>query len=616
MLQIERDFDVYLKFKCTLHVDESTKEFLNKEVTMVQCETVPPIESVSISKQKNEDSQASLADISDNKESPGSVNSNPQLFHLNPSRLSIMSSVSSSSSASSAASLAAKLNLRNHFTMPVGPAKHAKKHSPDVSSTINNKQTLDETYEHLTREWKNHRLIVTSILNCINAELSSGAGVNAAVPMDAYVNVSNERLDDHHHHRHSLSEKSNMRSSTPEVPLSSFELINTPKSTNKNKGTKRPRSKSTKSTAQSSSESSSKNTLDVNAPILHAVSKVDTDVGMSPSRKKLKVESSSSNTPVNDADLSTSSLPQNAPMDDMIGKNVFAKWSDNSYYPGTVGDRVKAKYKINFFDGKSKMLIPDFVIQIPKILKEGLSVYAINQTTGYGSCGIIIDVQANPNDENVYYIVETDEGERLRVQVQDLFLSADQAQVLKEDFNSEGKGSVPSTPKSLGQVTLDNMVEGTRRSKRIGTPVFSTPKSRSNTGASGSTSKLKAEPSVSGMSDKKPKKERSAFSDVESVSSDSNAETAIFRSEDKFFVLRGVQKEIIGTPYQQIVKGPQSRIKGKPRSKKRDKMEDERTIETLGPIPSTNSNIFKGMSFLLTCVALEDLDRYLSRSTI
>jgi len=176
--------------------------------------------------------------------------------------------------------------------------------------------------------------------------------------------------------------------------------------------------------------------------------------------------------------------------------------------------------------------------------------------------------------------------------------------VLKEEVNSTGNSSLPSTPKALGQVTLDNMVDGKRRSKRIGTPLFSTPKSKGNAvRTSTSASKTKSEPSVSGMS-AKLKKEKTA-SENENMSSDSNIELTQIQDE---YLLMGVQKEISGTPYEQIEKGPQSKIKSKPRSKK--KVEDPQTIATLGPIP-TNSNIFKGMSFILTCASLETLDRYL-----
>lgn len=579
---------MYLKLKCLIHVDETTKEPVNKELTAVQCE---PVIIESLSRQKNEDSQSELADISDNKDSsPGSVNSNSHLYQLNPSRLSIMSSISSSSSASSAASLAIKLALKSgthFFPVPVGPAKHAKKSSQDTLST--DKQTLNETYDHLTREWKNHRLLTSMILNYANTELgniTTATATTATTVVDTFANVSNERLDHHH------LEKDNMRSSTPSDQSTSLKTMEDGSATPKSKAVKRPKSKLT----QINGEDGTNNTP--NKSTLH-MSATETDTPSN--RKKSKTESTEDKLLKSDMDVSANLSPRSV-LDELIGKNVFAKWSDNTYYHGTVVDRLKTKYKVKFYDGKSKMLIPEFVIPIPKILREGLSVYATTKTN-YGSCGIITNVHTSDNSDT-YYTVETDEGERLRVQVQNIFLSADQAQVLKEEMDLAGKSSLPSTPKALGQVTLDNMVDGKRRSKRIGTPLFSTPKSRSNAAeTSTSASKTKAEPSVSGMS-AKLKKKKSALSENEGMSSDSNFESVQTQDE---YVLRGVQREIIGTPYEQIVKGPQSRIKSKPRSKK--KVEDPHIIATLGPIP-TNSNLFKGMSFILSCAPLVTLDRY------
>ncbi|XP_067216525.1 uncharacterized protein [Linepithema humile] len=565
---LEREVDMYLKLKCLIIIDEKTKECMSKELIAVQCEPTLAENSSAIGKQKNEDSQGSLADISDNRDSsPGSVNTNPQLFQL-PSRLSMMSTVSSSSSASSAASLAARLALKNiPFPIPVGPAKHARKTTQEGGPLSKDKQALEEICDdRMTREWKNQHLLTTKVLNYANAELFP-AGTEACI------NVSNERLDDHHHHL----QKSSMRSSTPEAAVSELELAVTPKSTKKGKAVKRARSKITKSTAQTNGEND-------NVP-----SNSEIDVNTSPSRKKSKLENDDKLL-ISDTDVLANSSPQNTQINDLVGKIVFAKWSDKNYYPGTVIDRVKTKYKVNFYDGKSKLLIPEFVIPILKTLREGLSVYATTGADDYGSCGIIVDVQTSKcNADDVYYTVATDEGERLRVQIHDISLSADQALVLKEEMDAESKGSLPSTPKAFGQVTLDNMVDGKRRSKRIGgTPSFLTPKSRSNAaGTSGnSASKIKAEPSVSGVLTKLKK---NALSENESMSSDSNIE--VIQDE---YVLRGVQHEINGTPYEQRIKGSQNKVKSKPRSKKR-KNEDPQINADLGPIPPSNSNIFKDL---------------------
>ncbi|XP_043506794.1 uncharacterized protein LOC122527053 [Frieseomelitta varia] len=559
-LQMEKEIGIYVRMKCLLHIDEGTKEYVSKEITNVQCETIAA--EPTLSRQKNNDTSASLADISgnDNKEaSPGSVNSNPQLYQLNPSRLSFASTISSLSSVSSAASLAAKLAIRDniHFSLPRAPAKHAKRLAQDIHS-LTEKQAIDETYERLNKEWQNSRLLTTTILNFANAELAG---------TESY-NISNERIDD---------QLQKIRCSTPEVQQDVVQL-QTPKSTKKSKAVKRPKSKVAKSDDQSNG--------------VNKIPKVSSLAESTPNKKKSKMEHTSNVLP---STVNVSTKPH-VIADELIGKDVFAKWSDNNYYPGTVIDKIKMKYKVNFYDGKNKILIEDFVIPIPKVLKEGLSVYAATKNYDYGSCGIIVHAETIGNE--VYYTVETDEGEKLRVQIKDLSLSADQAQVLKEEIDLENK-NLPSTPKHLGQVTLDNMVDGKRRSKRISTPSFTTPKSRL---IQTFANRLEVEPSVSGITST-IKKERKVFTESDGVSSDSNVSMKV---DPEFSI--GIQPEIIGTPYEQVVKGPQSRIKSKSRSKK--KVDDEETIATFGPIPHTDSNLFKGMSFLLTCVTLESIDRF------
>lgn len=592
MLEREVAINMCLKLKCQMIIDEKTKECVSKEVIAVQCE--PMLGDILSGRQKNEDSQGSLADISDNRDSsPGSVNTNPQLFPL-PSRLSMMSTFSSSSG-SSAASLVTRLALKEiQFSVPVGPVKQARKIMQE--SGPKNKQTVQETYSRTTREWKNHQLLTTTVLNHANAEL-------LATGTEAYVNVSNERLDEHHHHL----QKSSMRSSTPEAAISELELTTTPKSVKKARTMKRPRSKIMKSIEQTNG----KNDISPN-------SKVDLKVDASPSRKKNKIESDNKLLISCDTDLRANSSPQNAQVDDLIGKTVFAKWSDKNYYPGKVVDRTKTKYKVNFYDGQSKFLIPEFVIPIPKTLREGLSVYATTGADDYDFCGIIIDVHTSKdNADEVYYTVETDESERLRVQISNISLSADQALLLKEQIDTESKGSLLSTPKALGQVTLDNIVDGKRRSKRIGgTPSYLTPKSRSSAvdTSSNSTNKmiqddkvstaslsssLKVEPSVSGVSTKLKKDTLS-----ENDSSDSN----VMMNQDENMLL-GTQREIHGTPYDKMIKKSQSKVKSKSRNKKRK--DDSQMIADLGPIPPSDSNIFQGMSFILTCASMESLDRYL-----
>ncbi|KAI4483795.1 hypothetical protein M0804_008055 [Polistes exclamans] len=567
-LQVEREVGVYVRLKCSLHFDESTKEILNKELTSVHCEPIGELSSLRL---KPEDASASLADISgnDNKDtSPGSVNSNPQLYQLIPSRLSLLSTVSSSSSASSAASLLAKLVSKDPlFSLPRGPAKHAKK--TVYESSASQKQSTDELYEKLTKEWKNNRLLLTAVLNYLNTELNM---------VDPLYNLNNERLDD------GLQK---LRCSTPEDQGEIVIQTTTPKSSRKNRAPKRSRCKSNRTGVQSNG--------DCKIPqkdIISTQESNDTPI----SKKKNKIDKTDSDTPSNTTTVSfTKDVSYININDELVGKEVFAKWSDNNYYPGIVTEKSKLKYKVNFYDGKNKLLIEEFIIPIPKTLKDGLSIYATTAEDDYGSCGIIVEIQNLNND--IYYLVETDEGEKVKVQIKDIFLSSDQALVLKEMYAKVN--NFPTTPKISGQISLDNMVDGKRRSKRIATPTLSTPKSKIFAGCSIEKNINISEPSVSGIPSKTKKMDSS---ENESKSSDSNLSV---KDES---LLSGIQPEIVGTPNEQIVKGPQHRIKGKSRSKK--KVENEEIVATLGPIPNNNSTLFKGMSFILTCASLEVLDRF------
>ncbi|XP_043463331.1 uncharacterized protein LOC122499211 [Leptopilina heterotoma] len=284
--------------------------------------------------------------------------------------------------------------------------------------------------------------------------------------------------------------------------------------------------------------------------------------------------------------------------DELLGKQVFAKWSDNNYYAGHVMDTNKTKYKVNFLDGKSKQLIAEFIIPISETFGNGLSVYTLTKDGDYGPCGMIVDIVETNN--KVSYVIEPDEGKKITVQIKDIFLTPDQAQVLKEEVWSEQK-SLPSTPHSITQVTLDNMVDGKRCSRR-NTSTAPTPKSKKSlTNLINKTTE--DEPFVSGVASKSKEAEKDKDVDKDGKTSDSNC--SIIDENG----VHGVQKEIPGTANEQITtKGPQSRIKGKQRNRK--KSDDQETIDLLGPIPEANSKIFDGMSFVLTCASVESIDRY------
>ncbi|XP_015110583.1 TP53-binding protein 1 [Diachasma alloeum] len=522
IIPVEKELNVVVKVKCLLQVNETTKEISGKEFLSIDFEHVPELH---LSRRRNSDVSA-LADVSDNKDpmSPGSVTSNPQPYALGPSRLSLMSSASTSSSSSSGSGKVGK--DPPHFSLPRGIPKHAKRPLENV----------DEASEKLKKEWKNVNLLTSGILSFVNAEV---------LACDLHNGTSEDTLG-------------RLTASTPETAV-----VATPKSSKKGRLPKRSR--------QNSRSSRTNGLGKVSPSVLSTIeSKSDTE-----GNDSILSEVS---TPARQSGRSLSILrnqtPVYDPSDALVGKECFAKWSDNNYYPGKVISKSKGKFKVNFLDGKNKMLIEEFVIPMLRTLGEGLSVYAMTPEE-YGSCGIIVAVE-KPKDE-VLYTVETDEGEKIKVPIKDIFLTADQAQFLREMVDNDVK-SPPSTP-SMGKVTMDNIVEGSRRVKSV----LGTPKS----GRSKRTYKSsEVEASGSGLSKRKE----------ESESNYSAGDTDV----------EGVQVEMLETLNDLGGKGPASRVKGKGKNRKK---EDQEVVATLGPIPE-GSSLFKGLSFILTCAPLESLDRY------
>ncbi|XP_046749546.1 TP53-binding protein 1-like [Diprion similis] len=563
---IEKKTRFYVDLKYILHIDETTKEIMYKEVTDVHCE--PVIEHSAA--RRNSDVSGCLADISGNANkdnSPGSVMSNPQLFSLPPSRLSIASTVSSSSSLSSAASLAAKLLKNTNFSEPKGRAKHARKPTMEVLSE-----------EKITDGWKNTRLISEALLQSANAFIHS--------PESFQLDNEPGKIED------------KVLSSTPEV-IQDTEMppqVSTPKSTKDKKLLKRKRA--TNGTAKSNGirkvspeivTTSQEARLHVNKK-RESIDSIQSD--------KLSKQVSSLSTPVS---LSTrteklrSLTPQNLPNDELIGKVVFAKWSDNTYYPGEVTGKTKDKYRIKFYDGKSKLVMEEFVIPMPESLREGLSVYATSKEDSYASMGIILKSE---NVKNViYYTVEMDTGEKIRVQINDISLMPGQAQILKEEIDVASQ-NLPKTPQHLGQVSLDNLVDGKRRSRRAATPTVSTPKLRKVISPRSNKTTKSISPSGSGLPKLKGNKQAMSSSESETKTNESD----ISATDD----VDGVEPELLAMPSVPISKGPSDRMKGRGRGKSKQIQDDAE----LGPIPPPSSSIFENMSFILTSTSSDVISRH------
>ncbi|KAK0084225.1 hypothetical protein PV325_007437 [Microctonus aethiopoides] len=557
MTPIEKEIGIFIKVKCLLHVDEVSKDIISKEVISALCESGADFQS---SRMRN-CSALGLADISDGKDSvsPGSVTSNPRPYPLN-SRFSTMSMVSSSSSSSSGSfKLPTKDNVQ--FSLPRGVPKHAKK--------ILEPQIYDDMIEKLKKEWKNVNALTTSLLNFLNNELLT-------------IDIHNGTVET----TNNTSE--HFRSSTPEAPK---ENLSASKSTEKVRLKKRKRNQNFHNSSSNGLTTELKHSQKVIEKIQEVMDKQQDDESTNASSTSMA--STTSRHSARSLNILKNQTPVHDLTDTLIGKQCFAKWGDNNYYPGIVVSRSKTKLRINFLDGLNKLLMEDFVVIIPPILPVGLSIYASVENDPYGSCGIITGVD---NSSSVLlYNVETDEREKLKVSIRDIFLTTDQVSILKETMNDDINS--PSTVPQLGKITLDNVVVGNRRneSSTISTPKSTRSKSRSNT----IKRTMETRPSGSGV----PSKihfEDSSDSDIKT--SDSNASGA----DDNG--LGAIQIEIVGSSNDYASKGPQNRLKGKARSKKR--ADDQETIALLGPIPEEGSTLFKGINFILTCASLDLLDRY------
>ncbi|XP_046624806.1 uncharacterized protein LOC124307320 [Neodiprion virginianus] len=563
---IEKKTRFYVDLKYTLHIDETTKEIIYKEVTDVHCE--PVFENSGA--RRNSDVSGCLADISGNANkdnSPGSVMSNPQLFQLPLSRLSIASTMSSSSSLSSAASLAAKLLKNTNFSEPKGRAKHARRPPMEVHSE-----------EKIIDGWKNTRLISEALLQSANAFIYS--------PESFHLDNEPGKIED------------KVLSSTPET-IEDTEMppqVSTPKSTKAKRLLKRKRT--TNGTAKSNGirKGSPEIVTTSQEARLHVNKKRESNDSVQ--SDKLSKEITSLSTP---SSLSTrtetlrSLTPQNLPNDELIGKVVFAKWSDNTYYPGEVIGKTKDKYRIKFYDGKSKLVMEEFVIPMPGSLREGLSVYATSKEDGYASMGIILKSENVKN--MIYYTVEMDTGEKIRVQINDISLMPGQAQILKEEMDVALQ-NLPKTPQHLGRVSLDNLIDGKRRSRRAATPTVSTPKSRKAISPRSNKTAKSISPSGSGLPKLKGNKQAILTSESETKTNESD----ISATDD----VDGVEPELPTMPSVPISKGPSDRMKGRGRGKSKQIHDDAE----LGPIPPASSLIFENMSFILTSTSSDVISRH------
>ncbi|CAH0725053.1 unnamed protein product, partial [Brenthis ino] len=277
---------------------------------------------------------------------------------------------------------------------------------------------------------------------------------------------------------------------------------------------------------------------------------------------------------------------------------VLAKWVDKRYYSGKVLEITEPnKYLIKFDDGQSKVILDDFIIfgDMKKLPLQGQSVYAMVDDEQNYEPGLVLGVEENDNG-TITYRCTTDRDAIVLVTASELYLTEDQARSIKE-FARARSPTAPATPRRRHnrELDLDNIIQGPRSArsrdkgsssarKRVASPI--SPK------ASTSGVKSKSTPVV-------PAARKRVASESSELSESSNpAPSAGARLEE----VAGVEPEVQRTPRKvDGVKGAAKQNIGKKNSKLTKFENDEDTVSTLGPIPPSDSKIFAGLCFLLTC---------------
>ncbi|NXH14089.1 TP53B protein, partial [Bucco capensis] len=162
--------------------------------------------------------------------------------------------------------------------------------------------------------------------------------------------------------------------------------------------------------------------------------------------------------PLDSADLSSGSS--------FVGLRVVAKWSSNGYfYSGMITRDVGAgKYKLLFDDGyECDVLGKDILLCDPIPLETEVTALSEDE---YFSAGVVKGHRKESGE--LYYCIEK-EGQRKWYKRMAVILSLEQGNKLREQF---GLGPYePVTPLTkAADISLDNLVEGKRKRRNLGSP--------------------------------------------------------------------------------------------------------------------------------------------------
>nr|CAD7267231.1 unnamed protein product [Timema shepardi] len=365
------------------------------------------------------------------------------------------------------------------------------------------------------------------------------------------------------------------------------QLVNTPKSKKKllARGGKKVAARSKpgnavkKENGKSPSEEKrrNENTQDCRVPRTRrtktpTVSKKQTLEGVTPNSESTATPHSREGTPkrlLRGIQPSTPERLELPPTKSQIVKDatVFARWTDNKYYPGHVVEkRPGEKWLVEFDDGNSKPVLEEFIILLMDVLPKGQPVYAAEEEGEYNP-GIIMSYQYCEKRDALLYVVEIDSANSV-FPLSQLMLSEDQASWLREMVVMGSPARL--TPKRSSKVTLDNVVDGKRSRSRVPAMI---PQS------SGTATRWSKPGSVASSSSDTGEKITSEF-------------------------VGGTEPENYPPVTMHLAsRKDQARCKVKSSGKKGTKLveEDPRIVEELGPIPPEGSTIFRGKCFLLTC---------------
>ncbi|KAF4529177.1 hypothetical protein B566_EDAN017545 [Ephemera danica] len=203
------------------------------------------------------------------------------------------------------------------------------------------------------------------------------------------------------------------------------------------------------------------------------------------------------------------------------GQPVFAKWTDELYYSGKVGQEQKGKWDIYFDDGAKRQVFEENIMFVDR-LPLGQPVFARYQTNSQNFYpGIIYSYTEGPPE--LLYQVDLDNEGQHDVPRSQLCMSQEQVNILRGDT---AHNQSITTPTHRHDVSLDNMLDGKRiRGKKLqmGSPIVSHSSGRTRSATSGLESKPGCSRSLA---------HRSNSADLLEASSDSQADAHVLWKSD------------------------------------------------------------------------------------